>query len=67
MNVKYRECLIPFSDGSESYNVGSQVMVLPELDTANFYAVATDYCKPFMVERKFLSDTTNNYTWHSQN
>lgn len=54
MKVETKHCAIQFSDGSEEYKEGNPVLILPEISTDTHYAVATDYCRPFMVERKYL-------------
>ena len=46
--------MIPFSDGSESYKVGDEVLVSPGLNTQTHYAVCTDYCRIVMMEKKYL-------------
>lgn len=54
--VKWGTCLISFSDGSESYNVGdTNILVLPLSSTETHWAVGTDYCRVVMVEKKYIS------------
>lgn len=48
------KCEIPLSDGSESYEKGDTVLVLPELEKEDTYAVATDYCKVLYIDKAFL-------------
>lgn len=54
MKTEWMECVIPFSDGSESYKVGDDVLVLPAFNTQTHYCVGTDYHVPVMVEKKYL-------------
>ena len=54
MKVERMTCVKAFTDNSETYNEGDIVFVLPELETDTHYAVATDYLKPFMVNKEIL-------------
>ena len=54
MKVERMTCVKAFTDNSETYNEGDIVLVLPELETDTHYAVATDYLKPFMVNKEIL-------------
>lgn len=47
-------CVKAFTDNSETYNEGDIVLVLPALETDTHYAVATDYCIQFMVNKEKL-------------
>lgn len=54
MKVERMTCVKAFTDNSETYNEGDIVLVLPALETDTHYAVATDYIKPFMVNKENL-------------
>ena len=63
MKCSWHECLIPFSDGSENYEVGDKVLVLPGLCNKTHFCVGTDMHVPVMVERKYISNEgTVSYT-----
>ena len=54
MKVEKMTCVKAFTDNSETYNEGDIVLVLPAFETDTHYAVATDYLKPFMVNKENL-------------
>ena len=56
MKIEFKTCKIPFSDGSESYNEGDKVLILPELNTENEYCVGTDFCLPVKIDKKYFKD-----------
>lgn len=50
------KCKKPFNDGSDDYKIGDNVLNLPELDTETHYAVGTDMCRVYMVEKEYLEE-----------
>lgn len=63
MKVERMTCVKTFTDNSKTYKEGDIVLVLPELETDTHYAVASDYLKPFMINKENLV-LANNIVMH---
>ncbi len=57
MEIEIRKCIIPFSDGSETYAIGDKVTVVPSMEQQTCYAVATDYRRVYYIGKEHLSET----------
>ena len=56
MKTEVRKCVIPFSEGGDTHNVGDKVLVLPSKELITRFCIALEFGYVGYIGKEYLSE-----------